>query len=416
MADDQPPGAGDAAESGGAESSRPQRTPPTIDLKASRVETSAPEPGPEGNSGTADESGADDDARSRRLSPLIIAVAALSGAVAALLVGTFAWWSGLIAGNSMRASTIATIETMAARIARLEDAPSARTDPALAGRIEALEKALPPLRDGVAAVRGQAERLSQAVEDIKAAPAAAAPAASSPAPDLSPLESRVSRLEQSLAGLDGRLADLRSAQAQLKSAQDDAARRTDEALKAGPATDQRLQRAVVAAALDSAVRSGEPYVARLRDLKAMGVDASELAPLDIFAAHSVPTAAALCGELLVLLRPAAPKVSGPAAAPANGSLIDRLKAGALRLVSIRRADEAAPATNDSALAPVIAAARADDLDAAKREIAALPAAERDRLKPSLQAWLDKVAAREAALTASREVAAQALSALSKSAP
>lgn len=414
MADDDTPGGGDAAESGAGEPSRRPRTPPTIELKPSRVETSAPESTAEAGFEAAGEGSVEtpvigaQEVPGRRLPPLLIAVAALSGAGAALLVGIFAWWSGQIAGNSLRASTVATIETMAARIARLEEAPSVRTDPALAERIEALEKAVLPLRDGVAAVRGQTERLAQTVNDIKAAPAAAVPSPAAPTPDLSPLESRVSQLEQSLATVNVQLT-------QLKTAQDETSHRTAETLKSGPAADQALRRAVVAAALDSSVRNGEPYVARLRELKAMSGDANELAPLEVFAAHSVPTAAELCGELLVLLRPAT-TASSPVAPPPSGGLIERLKASALRLVSIRRSDEAAPQSDNPALARVIAAARANDLDTARREIVALPAAERNRLKPSLPAWLDKVAAREVALTAAREASAQALSALSKSAP
>lgn len=417
MADDDTPAGGDAAESGAGEPSRRQRTPPTIELKPSRVETSAPdataEAGPEAASEAPAEMPASgvQDASGRRLSPLLIGVAALSGAMAALLIGVLAWWSGLIAGNSLRASTVATIETMAARVARLEEAPSVRTDPALADRIEALEKALPPLRDGVAAARGQTEHLAQTVNDIKAAPAAAAAVPAPPAamPDLSPLESRVGQIEQSLAAVNGQLV-------QLKRAQDDTSRQSAETLKSGPAADQALRRAVVAAALDSAARNGEPYVARLRELKAMSADAGELAPLEIFAAHTVPTAAALCGELLVLLRPAKPSVSSPAAPQPSGGLIERLKASAMRLVSIRRSDEAAPQADNPALARIIAAARANDLETARREVVALPEAERNRFKPAIQAWLDKVAAREAALTAAREASAQALSALSKSAP
>jgi hypothetical protein len=59
-----------------------------------------------------------------------------------------------------------------------------------------------------------------------------------------------------------------------------------------------------------------------------------------------------------------------------------------------------------------AAARSNDVVTAKRELLTLSPADRAAIQP----WLDKVDARDAALAASRQFAADAVAALSKPAP
>jgi hypothetical protein len=158
--------------------------------------------------------------------------------------------------------------------------------------------------------------------------------------------------------------------------------------------------------LDIAVRQGDPYVATLAAAKALGPDANALKPLDEFAASGVPTPAILCRELLTLV----PKLSPPA--PENSTtgtgIVDRLEAGASRLVRIERTD-AVGNDRGAVIARVTAAALRNDSSEARRELNTLPPADR----AAAQSWIDKVDARDAALAASRQFAADAMTALAK---
>ncbi|HEV2624171.1 MAG TPA: hypothetical protein VGV62_03490, partial [Xanthobacteraceae bacterium] len=93
--------------------------------------------------------------------------------------------------------------------------------------------------------------------------------------------------------------------------------------------------------------------------------------------------------------------------PGDATFLGRLKANAEKLVRITPAG--APAGNDPAA--VIARIRFDaahgDIAAALAAIDALP----DSAKSLIAAWRKKAAAREAALAASRQIAADALAAL-----
>jgi hypothetical protein len=121
----------------------------------------------------------------------------------------------------------------------------------------------------------------------------------------------------------------------------------------------------------------------------------------------VPHPPALTRELLTLVS----KLSPAAESPTTGSgIVDRLQAGASKLVRIERTDVAG---NDrsAVVARVTAAALRNDLADARRELASLDAADR----APAQAWLDKAAARDAALAASRQFAEEAMASLANSA-
>ena len=92
----------------------------------------------------------------------------------------------------------------------------------------------------------------------------------------------------------------------------------------------------------------------------------------------------------------------------GSGLVDRLQAGAAKLVRIERTD-AAGTDRGSIVARITAAALRNDIAGARRELKALPAAE----SAPAQAWLDKTATREAALAASRNFADNAMAALAK---
>ena len=131
-----------------------------------------------------------------------------------------------------------------------------------------------------------------------------------------------------------------------------------------------------------------------------------LKPLDGFAATGVPTAAHLSRELLTLV----PKLTPPAQPnDSTGSgLVDRLKTGAERLVRIERTDGVG---NDpgAIVARMTAAALHNDSNEARRELNTLSSSDR----AAAQSWIDKANARDAALAASHQFAADAMAALAK---
>jgi hypothetical protein len=377
MVDDRPEDTGAPAES-----VRPKRPGPTIDLEATEVSGDVPDaaaaapPEPEPREPPA--SG---------MFPVISA--AIAGAGAAGLVLAVAWYLGWNAASPLPPppADTAAIDGLAARIASVESktnapppaAPAPVPDTAAAARIESLETSSASLRTELGAARAQSEKLAALVNEMKSAPREA-----SPPPDLSAIDQRLAQLEHTTRAQGSAIAQENTR----------------------PADDMPLRRVVAASVLDIAVRQGDPYVATLAAAKALGPDANALKPLDEFAASGVPTPAILCRELLTLV----PKLSPPA--PENSTtgtgIVDRLEAGASRLVRIERTD-AVGNDRGAVIARVTAAALRNDSSEARRELNTLPPADR----AAAQSWIDKVNARDAALAASRQFAADAMTALAK---
>jgi hypothetical protein len=373
-----------------------KRPPPTIELTAAEVSEGA---GAEQSSSDEAASAAPEAAASppakedKRPRAASLFLSVIAGAVAALAVlgaAHFAGWPPVpapVAQSALDVATKADVNALGARLAKIETdaakpAPPPATDPALATRLGALEKSFAALSDELAAARAQAEKTAAALDVLKAAPPPAAPIAVATLPDVSAIEDRLGRIERDTAALAAK------SEAPAPAPQP-------------PADNPRLRRVAAATLLESAVRDGTPYVDALAAAKASADNASMLAPLDAFAAGGVPGAPALCRELLGLLPKSAPKQDTP---PSN--LLDRLRHSAMKLVRVSRVDATA---DDAALARVAAAAKRDDLEAARREVKQLAPAER----APLQVWLDKADARDAARAAARQFAADAMAALAK---
>jgi hypothetical protein len=363
---------------------RPRRDPPTIDLEASEVsEVSEPVKGTEASEKPRRPFG--------RTSAILVSTVA--GALAAAVVIALAWgvgWPGETAAppvnpqaNASAQADAGAIETLAARVADLETRtakPQAvPTDPVLAARLEAVEKSLASLRAEVAGIRSQSERLSADLNAVKSAPREVAAS-----PDIAAINERLGEIERATRAESAEIA-----QAANK-----------------PADDMALRRVVAASMLDASVRQGEPFPAALAAAKALAPDSQVLKPLDGFAATGVPNPASLSRELLTLV----PKLSPPP--PQNSTtgttIIDRLQAGAAKLVRIERADVVG---NDrgAIVARVTAAALRNDLPDARHELNSLAPGDR----AAAQAWLDKANERDAALAASRQFAAEAMAALAR---
>jgi hypothetical protein len=96
----------------------------------------------------------------------------------------------------------------------------------------------------------------------------------------------------------------------------------------------------------------------------------------------------------------------------TGSFVDRLEAGAARLIRIQRTDVPAGSDRNAIVARATAAAQRNDIVEARRELNTLSQPDR----AAVQSWIDKADARDAALAASRQFAADMMAALSKPAP
>ncbi|WP_375306357.1 hypothetical protein WI560_32050 [Bradyrhizobium sp. A11] len=396
MADDKPEDTGLAPDSG-----RAKRTPPTIDLEATEVATQPQEMAAEPEAPPAPEHAAPEqaepdqvDAEPERveaqapassISPWVIAP--VSGAVAAAIVIAVGWmlgWPAVQAPPAAPQVTSATVEALSGRVSAVEaKAGRPATDPSMAARIDAIEKSIGSLRSDIANLRTQADKTASALNDVKSAPAAAAP-------DLSALNERIAQLERASRAERAELAQ------------------QGEKIADATKDDKPLRSVVAAALLDVAVRHGDPYQQQLAAARSLAAKPDTLKPLEAFASSGIPTPVALSRELLTIV----PKLSPPAEAPAaSAGIVERLQAGASKLVRIERTDGVG---NDrgAIVARVTAAALRNDFVEARRELKSMPEADRT----AAQAWLDKADARDAALAASRKFADDAMADLAKSDP
>ncbi|HEY0235204.1 MAG TPA: hypothetical protein VGC86_09150 [Afipia sp.] len=282
--------------------------------------------------------------------------------------------------NSAASSDSALIDALRVRIAALESRNGqparATADPALAAKIGWIDEALASLREEVRKLRVQNDSAAASIAALKSAPKEPAAAA---AIDTSALEDRLIKLERATVALTA-----------------------DAPTRAAPAApaDPTVPRVAAAALLDQAVHRSEPYETALGNARKFG-DTGALKALEPFAATGVPTAAALSRELLALLPQLAPK---PDTAPATGGILQRLQQSALKLVRVRRIDDA---QSDDLLSRVKDAAQREDIAEAKRLLLTWPESERALVQP----WIDKADARDEALAAASRYAQDAMSVL-----
>jgi hypothetical protein len=382
-----------------------KRAPPTLDLEAIEISDQTQQ------ADAADPAGKP--ARERSWPSGVIVSSAIVSAIfgagaAALVVWTMGWPGETVPPAPAPQANNAAVDALAARLANVEskvpqgnnaalDALSARVasveskaaaaavaapaapDPALAAQIGTLEKLVATLRDELAATRAQSEQVAAAVNEVKSAPRE-----TPPPPDLSAINERLAKIEAAARTLSAETAQRNAA----------------------PVDDPQLRRVVAASLLDVSVRAGEPYAAALSAAKPFAANADALKPLDVFAATGVPSINVLNRELLALL----PKLSPPPENSTTGSgIVDRLQAGAARLVRIERTDAVAGNDRNAIVSRVTAAAMRNDIAEARRELKTLAPADR----AAAQAWIDKADARDAALAASRQFAADAMGAFTK---
>ena len=390
-------------------SRRRKRAAPTIDLTATEV------PPPQDAAPRSDPPPAADDAAPETTAPpatppartgAAFGAAALAGGaagvVAALVVLLGLYFTDLFplhrATTTQASADTKSLEALTRRVgaieAEIKKLPAGGAN--LADRLAAAEAATKSLgvalatlthrSDDIAANAGQAhERADAAVKaiaDLKEAMASNT-AVGVPRADFDALGKRVAALESAAQSAQSDIGKIAA-----KSSGDDRAARL----------------ALSAAALRDAVASGAPFTGELAAVKSLGGDDRALAPLIPFAAAGVPAASALARELTALL-PAMIKIAN-ASAP-QGGFLERLEANAGKLVRVRPV-AAPPGDEPSA---VLARLETDtakaDVAAALDDLGKLDGATRG----PAQGWMQKAQARQAALAAARQLAADSARAL-----
>lgn len=375
-----------------------RRRPPTIDLTATEIETETPERQAEPGNPKA-RAGLNFGGRL-----VVPAIAAIAGALLTAGLGVGLWLAGIVppqsatAPNTTRGPSNAVIEQMNARLDKIEAALRApRPDSGPVSRMSSAEAQSKSLTDSLAALNRRVDDVAVTAKDALAHADAAANAAHDAITaantakgtaqtgvqrsDLDALAARITALENSIKILSATTAS------QTASAQDRAARA-----------------AVAAEALRAVVERGAPYQAELAAMKSLGADHNALAALEPLAASGVPTEAQLAQQLLQIT-PSLRQASGPPAS--RGSFLGRLEDNAKNLVRITPANVPPGDDPSSVIARLDADAARADIKAALADIARLPQSAKSRLEP----WVQKANARNAAIAASRRVAADALAAL-----
>jgi hypothetical protein len=398
-----------------------RRRPPTIDLTAQEVETGRPGDGAE--SSTASAASADNStaqARAnergaspapRRTTPYIVSGFIGAAAAVAIIVGL--WFAGLApqgwsaapqraaAPPLAAAPDSARMSEIEAQLDKLRGAMQPRPpDAGLMPRISNVETQTKALDDAIAALTHRVDDIAASTHDLATEARAAAAAARAAAEEgkaaaQSKLQSGdLDQIAKRIEALESALKTLTANTARASSSADDRVART----------------AAAAAALAAVVERGAPFDAELASVTALGADENAVAALTPFAADGLPSTAALSRELVQLL-PALRQAS--IAAPKESSLIARLELNAQKLVRITRTDSA-PTSDDpsSIISRVDTDARSGDIAGALTDIARLPPEPR-----ALTAdWAKKAQAREAAVAASRRIAAEAAAVLGRPAP
>jgi hypothetical protein len=402
--------------------STPRRRPPTIDLTATEVDAETAAASQPGTSEPATANARPDTgqqtggpAPSRPRSSIKSAVAGIiagaAGAIAVVAIGAGLWFGGYVPPGLLPVSpraqppNNAAIGDISARLNKIEGAiatqqqqkpvPPPQPDPALLSRLAAAEATTKSLSDSLAALTRRVDDVATAAQSAlaqaKIASTAADAAKSAAQPDVA---------RSDLDALAARIAPLEGA---VKALADDIKHET------ATADDRAVRLTVAAEALRAAAERGAPYPAELAAVKSLGADQSATAPLEPFVGTGVPNTRALAHELASLM-PALQQAAE--SATSNSSFLGRLENNAQRLVRVTPVD--APPGDDpaSVVTRISVDAAHADIAAALADIAKLP----DAAKPPVAAWVEKAQARNAAIAASRKLAADALAALSKPNP
>ena len=274
------------------------------------------------------------------------------------------------------------IDAFSQRVSKIEESISKMQ--ASGERLTAAENTLKSQSDAAVANaaqgRARADEAMTAVNDLRASiDATKSSSGGISATDFDTLQQRIAALEQST-----------------KAAREEIAKTSSR--------DSAARQALSAAALRDAVVSGAPFAAELAQARSLGAIDKEISVLEPFAATGIPSPAALAQELHNLL-PAMVNLAG-AQAP-QGGFLERLQVNAGKLVRIRPVD--APPSDDplAVLSRIENDVAKSDVSAALADLGKLP----NPIRAPAQDWISKAQAREGALKAARQYAADAARAI-----
>jgi hypothetical protein len=380
---------------------RPRPTP-TIDLKATEIGSQ-----PRDTDGTGEPREQDDSARDANVAPegdaprIESARSTPAHGVRWRTVAAIALVTALVclAAGGYLVHTLIERDLIAVARAPVAPAPVAampESPPASETIAAAASAAIKPLEESLSGLHRQLEELAVATretrtradEAAKAAVAAAAaprPSADATSPlspsDIDALVNRLTALEQAVT----------------------ASTQQNQASAPPPDLERKIKFAIAATELRGAVERGQPYATELSAAKALAPDPAVLAPLDAMAGKGAPSNAALAAELSASAR--AILEAGPG--DASDNLLERLQARALRLVHIRPVGDVSGEEPQHRVARAEARTARGDIQGALEELEKLP----EPMRARAQAWMDKAKMRDAALAASRTLAAGALVAI-----
>ncbi len=380
--------------------SKPGRRPPTIELTATEVEKPAspaaakPSTDSSPDAATAKPASAqtaDANPAGKGSGPSFgsrlksHAVSAGVGAIFVVAIAAALWIKGFIPPRQAATPSAATAPEAATPGAPVQE--STAIPRALAIRMTAAEAQTKSLADSVAA-------LAHRVDDAAAASQTAAKSADAAQ---AVADTAKNAAQSNIDNLTNRIAALESA---VKALSDNAAH------PPAGADDQAARLTIAAEALRAAVERGAPYQAELAAVQALGVGQNATTPLAPYAAGGVPSTAVLAHELAALI-PALRRAADTA--PSETGFLERIETSAQRLVRITPVDAPAGSEPSAVVARITLDTARVDIAAALTDVAALP----DSAKPAAADWVQEAQARNAAIAASRQIAADALAALSK---
>jgi hypothetical protein len=383
---------------GGERSPSPRRRPPTIDLEATEI---AGDPPPRPAVEDADAEKAADATHSPASEAPGASPAANTGPTPRRgwrFVGGFA--VGVVTAAALGATALWSLGVVP--LHRDGD-----QEPRLAAKLAALDHRVEELATQPPAPSREAT-LEARLAALEAARASSPPAAESLLARIEALEQRVDKTpapapaDQNLVATDHR--DVEALTARIASLE----QRVSDA-RATPASDRAVRLGLAAMQLRMTVERGLPFPAELEAVSRLIDDPSGLAPLKAMADTGLPAPGALA-QTLSKLTPAMLQAALP---PSHeGGVLDRLEAGAERLVRIRRIDESPGDDPAAVIARADVKATRGDIPGALAEIDKLP----DKVRAPASGWISTARARLAALDAARQVSTHALQALGPLAP
>ncbi len=334
--------------------------------------------------------------------PWAVASAAASGGALVLFLALF-FAGALQTQNQVRPEQAADNSELNARLAKLEAALARQpapavpaTDTALASRIGALEVAVKSIGDNTSNAAGRSGEAADTAKEARERSEANAKA-------LAELKIAVDQLHGNTVAKS----DLEKVQDRV-SAVESSTRTVEQKIETpgSTAADRDVRIAVLASSLKATVERGSPFSTELNAIKPLVDDRKSIAALEPFASSGVPSQVATLAECASLM-PALNVAAAPSTS--SGGILDRLQAGANRLVRVRPVNEAPGTDPVSILDRAEAKSLRGDIAGVVSELSSLP----PNMRAPADDWIAKANARAAALAAVQQISANALNALAK---